>query len=323
MQAIVQDSYGSADVLEQRDIEQPEVGADDVLVRVHAAGVDRGALHLMTGKPYLVRAAVGLRKPRARVPGTNVSGRVEAVGKDVTRVRVGDDVYGTCQGAFAEYACAHEDKLAPKPASLSFEQAAVVPHPGSAALQARRDHGKIEPSQTVLIIGAAGAVGSFAVQLAKAFGAEVTGVCSTGQVDLVRSLGADHVVDYTVHEVPDGSVRFDLILDIAGNRSVAHLRRGLAPRGTLVIVGGERGGPLTGGLNRQLWAHLCSPFTRQKLGTFVARQNRDDMVELNGLIDAGKITIDVDRRFPLQETPDAVRYLESGQATGRIVVTVP
>lgn len=243
MKAIVQDMYGSPDVLQLREIDTPVAGEDEVLVRVHAAGVDQGVWHLMAGLPYLMRiAGFGLRAPKNPVRGYDVAGRVEAVGKNVTRFQSGEEVFGTCRGSFAEYACARADRLAPKPSNLTFEQAAAVPISGYAALQAVRDQGKVRPGQRVLIIGAGGGVGTFAVQLAKAFGAEVTGVCSTTKVELVRSIGADRVIDYTREDFADGRSRYDVILDIAGNRSLSHLRRALAPEGTLVIVGGEGGG---------------------------------------------------------------------------------
>jgi NADPH:quinone reductase-like Zn-dependent oxidoreductase len=323
MQAIVQDTYGSADVLELQEIERPTAGDGEVLVRVAAAGVDRGAWHLMTGVPYLMRViGFGLRAPKTAVPGSHLAGRVEAVGPNVTGFRPGDEVYGTGKGAFAEYACAREDRLAPKPAGLTFEQAAVVPYGGFAALQALRDHGRVAADQNVLIIGASGAVGSTAVQLAKAFGAEVTGVCSTAKVDMVRALGADHVLDYTHGDVDfaEPAGRYHLILDIGGDTALARLRRALTPKGTLVIVGGE-GGRVTG-IGRQARAHLLSPFVGQKLGTFVARENADDLLVLNGLVEDGKLTPVIDRAFPLAEAPDAVRHLEAGRARGHIALVV-
>ena len=242
MKAIVQDTYGSADVLELRDIDKPMFGDEDVLVGVRAAGVNPGVWHLMAGQPYLVRAFSGLRKPRNRVAGQDVAGRVEAVGRDVTRFQPGDEVFGTCNGSFAEYACAREHKFVPKPASLSFEQAAAVHDSAVTALEGLRDVAKVKPGQKVLIIGAAGGIGTFAVQIAKALGAEVTGVCSTTKTDLVRSIGADHAIDYTREDFADGRERYDVILDTAGRRSLSHLRRALTPQGTLVIVGGEGGG---------------------------------------------------------------------------------
>ena len=323
MKAIVQDVYGTADVLELRDVATPEVGDDDVLVRVRAAGVDRGVWHLMTGLPYLVRiAGVGLRRPKTKVRGSDVAGTVEAVGARVTRFRPGDEVMGTCDGSFAEYAAAPEVKLAPKPASLTFEQAAAVPVSGSTALQAVRDQGRIEDGDTVLILGASGGVGTFAVQLAKAFGGEVTGVCSMAKVDLVRSLGADRVVDYTRDDPIDRRRRYDLILDIGGNRPVARLRHALTDRGTLVIVGGEGGGRWFGGLQRQARALVTSPFVRQRLRTFVARQHHEQLLVLTELVNAGRLTPVVDRTYALSEAPEAIRYLESGHARGKVVVSV-
>ncbi len=323
MKAIVQDTYGSPDVLELRDIDKPVVGDDEVLVRVHAAGVDQGVWHLMAGMPYLLRlAGFGLRAPKNPVRGSDVAGRVEAVGENVTRFQPGDEVFGTCDGSFAEYASARADRLAPKPANLSFEQAAAVPVSGYTALQAVRDQGKVRPGQRVLIIGAGGGVGTFAVQLAKAFGAEVTGVCSTTKVELVRSIGADHVIDYTREDFADGRNRYDVIPDIAGNRSLSHLRRALAPEGTLVIVGGEGGGRWLGGIDRQLRAQLLSPFVRQKLGTWISRQREEDLEELRELLEAGTVTPVVDRTFPLSEVPEAIRYLREGRARGKVVITV-
>ena len=322
MKAIVQDRYGSPDVLQLREIDPPAVGEDEVLVRVRAAGVDQGVWHLMAGLPYLVRiAGVGLRAPKNPVRGVDVAGRVEAVGQNVTGFQPGDEVFGTCRGSFAEYACARADRLARKPASLSFEQAAAVPVSGCTALQAVRDRGNVRPGQRVLIIGAGGGVGTFAVQ-AKAFGAEVTGVCSTSKTDLVRSIGADHVIDYTREDFADGRNRYDVILDIAGNRSLSHLRRALAPEGTLVIVGGEGGGRWFGGIDRQLRALVLSPFVGQKLGTWIATQPKEDLETLRELLEAGKITPVVDRTFPLSEAPEAIRYLRDGRAHGKVVITL-
>ena len=321
MKAIIQEAYGSADVLALREIEIPAVRDREVRIRVVAAGVDRGAWHLMTGVPYVMRIfGVGLRAPKVRVPGTNIAGRVDAVGKDVTRFHLGDEVYGTCKGAFAEYACAREDRLAPKPANLTFEQAAGVPHAGFAALQALRDHGKVQQGQRVLIVGASGAVGSMAVQLAKAFGAEVTGVCSTSKVDMVKELGADHVIDYKHEDFAEGN-RYDLVLDIGGGNPLSRLRRALTPKGTLVIVGGEDGGRWIG-MGRQFRARMLSPFVGQKLRTFVAKQNARDLLVLNDTIESGKVTTTVGRTYPLSDAPDAVRCLETGQVPGRIILTV-
>ena len=323
MKAIVQDTYGSADALELRDIGKPEIAVGEVLVRVHAAGVDRGVWHLMTGLPYPVRlAGYGLRAPKIPVPGTNMAGVVEAVGHEVTRFQPGDEVFGIGKGTFAEYARAPENKLAPKPANLTFEQAAAVAVSGLTALQGLRDHGRVQPGQTVLITGASGGVGTFAVQLAAAFGAQVTGVCSTTKVDLVRSIGAGHVIDYTREDFADGKQRYDVILDIGGNPSLSRLRRALTPKGTLVIAGGETRGRWLGGTDRQLRALLLSRFVDQKLMTFICRENHEDLLVLTELIEAGRITPVIDRSYPLSEAPKAIRYLEQGHARGKVVITV-
>lgn len=323
MKAIVQGTYGSADVLEFRDIDKPEIADDEVLVRVYAAGVDRGVWHQMTGLPYPIRlAGYGLRAPKTQTPGMDVAGVVEAVGKDVTKFQPGDEVFGIGAGSFAEYARANQDKLLPKPANLTFEQAAAVAVSGLTALQGLRDQGRVEPGQQVLIIGASGGVGTFAVQLAKAFGAEVTGVCSTTKVDLVRSLGADHVIDYTRDDFADGRQRYDVILDIGGNASLSRLRRALAPKGILVIAGGETDGRWLGGSDRQIRALMLSPFVGQKLGTFISSQNHQDLIVLKELIEAGKVTPAIDRAYPLSEVPMAIRYVEEGRARGKVVITV-
>jgi NADPH:quinone reductase-like Zn-dependent oxidoreductase len=323
MRAMVQRTYGTPGVLQLGEIATPAIGDDEVLVRVHAAGVDQGVWHLMAGLPYLVRlAGVGLRAPKNPVRGYDVAGRVEAVGENVTRFQPGDEVFGTCRGSFAEYACARADRLVPKPATLTFEQAAAVPISGYAALQAVRDQGKVRPGQRVLIIGAGGGVGTFAVQLAKAFGAEVTGVSSTTKTELVRSIGADHVIDYTREDFADGRTRYDVILDIAGNRSLSHLRRALAPTGTLVIVGGEGGGRWLGGIDRQLRAQVLSLFARQKLGTWISKERKEDLETLRELLEAGTVTPVVDRTFPLREVPEAITYLREGRARGKVVITV-
>lgn len=322
MKAVVQDAYGSADVLKLLDIATPQIGDGEVLVRVRAAGVDRGVWHLMTGLPYLLRlAGPALRAPKDRVRGSDLAGRVEAVGKDVTRFRPGDEVMGSSDGSFAGLASAQEDRLTPKPANLTFEQAAAVPVSACTALQALRDQGHVQAGQKVLIIGASGGVGTFAVQLAKAFEADVTGVCSTAKVDLVRSLGADHVIDYT-HDDFAGEQRYDLILDIAGNRSLSRLRRALTPRGTLVIVGGEGGGRWFGGTDRQVRALAISPFVRHSLRVFVAKVHHEDLQVLTELIEAGKVRPVIDRAYPLDQAPDAIRYLEQGHARGKVVITV-
>jgi NADPH:quinone reductase-like Zn-dependent oxidoreductase len=323
MKASVRDTYGSPDVLELRDIDKPEIGDEEVLVRVHAAGVDRGVWHVMTGLPYPIRlAGYGLRVPKNPVIGSDVAGVVEVLGKNVSRFQPGDEVFGIGKGSYAEYVCAREDKLAHKPANLTSEQAAVVTISGLTALQGLRDHGRLEPEQKVLVIGASGGVGTFAVQLAKAFGAHVTGVCSTTKVDMVRSIGADHVIDYTREDFAEGDQRYDLILDIGGNSSLSRLRRALNARGTLVIVGGEGGGRWFGGIDRQLRATMLSPFVGQKLGTFIATQNHEDLILLKKLIEAGKVTPVIDRTYPLSEVPEAIRYLQEGHAQGKVVITV-
>jgi NADPH:quinone reductase-like Zn-dependent oxidoreductase len=321
MKAVVQNRYGSVDVLELRDIDKPVVGDGDVLVRVYAAGVDQGVWHLMAGEPYLMRViGFGLRAPKVRVRGRDVAGRVEAVGKNVTRFRPGDDLFGTCNGgSFAEYACAPEERFAPKPVNLTYEQAAVVAVSGCTALHAVRDQGRVRAGQRVLVIGAGGGVGTFAVQLAKAFGADVTGVCSSAKVDSVRSLGADAVIDYTREDFADGQNHYDVILDIAGNRSLSHLRRALTPAGTLVIVGGDG---KWFAIVRQLRALLLSPFVRQRLCSFVSRERQEDLETLRELLEAGKITPAVDRTFPLSEVPEAIRYLREGRAHGKVVIAV-
>jgi NADPH:quinone reductase-like Zn-dependent oxidoreductase len=325
MKAIVQDTYGSADVLKFADIDRPVPKDNEVLIRVHAAGLHRGDWHVMTGLPYLIRLVVpslGLRRPKVRVRGMDVAGTVEAVGTQVTRFQPGNEVFGWCDGAFAEYACAPQDQLAAKPANLSFEQAAAVPTSAFAALQGLRDSGEVQPGQTVLVIGAAGAVGSFAVQLAKAFGAQVTGVASTPQFDLVRSIGADEVIDYTRADVTDGTRQWDLILDTAGHRSLSQLRRALTPKGTLVIVGSEGRGRWLGGFDRSLRAPVLSRFVGQRLRMLASKPRQDDLVVLAELIEAGKLTPVIDRTYPLREVPEAIRQLEQGHTRGKLVITV-
>ncbi len=323
MRAIARDTYGSPEGLELRDVEKPVAGDDQVLVRVRAAGVDQGVWHIMAGLPYPIRlAGYGLRAPKTPVPGSDVAGVVEAVGGEVTRFQPGDEVFGFGRGTFAEYACAPEDKLAPKPANLGFEQAAAVPVSGLTALQGVRDHGKVLPGQRLLIIGASGGVGTYAVQLAKAFGAEVTGVCSTAKVDIVRSIGADHVIDYTQDDFAKGERRYDVVLDTGGNAALSRLRRVLTPKGTLVIVGGETDGRLLGGSDRQLRALALSPFVGQKLGTFVCRENHEDLIVLKELIEAGKVAPVVDRTYSLSGAAEAIRHMREGRARGKVVITL-
>ncbi|TCO44532.1 NADPH:quinone reductase-like Zn-dependent oxidoreductase [Kribbella antiqua] len=321
MRAILQDSYGEADVLRFGWIARPGIGDNEVLVRVHAAGLDRGTWHLMTGKPYLLRLAFGLRAPKNPVPGRDVAGTVEAVGSAVSKFSVGDEVYGVAPGSFAEYAVAREDKLARKPANLSFEQAAVVPVSALTAQDAVTV-GRIGPGQHVLITGASGGVGSYAVQLAKAAGAEVTGVASTAKLDLVLALGADHVIDYTRDDFAESGNRYDVIIDIAGNPSLSRLRRALTATGTAVLTGGEEGGSLTGGMNRQLGSLILSLFVRQRLTMFINKERGSDLERLTDLIEAGKVTPSVDRTYPLEQVPDAMRHLEAGQVRGKVAITV-
>jgi NADPH:quinone reductase-like Zn-dependent oxidoreductase len=325
MTAVVQDRYGSepAEVLRVTAVNRPAIAGNEVLVRVHAASVDRGTWHIMAGLPYPIRAAgFGLRRPAYGNPGRNLAGTVEAIGTDVTGFQPGDAVFGIGEGTFAEYAIARPAKLAPMPADLTYDQAATVPVSGMTALQAVRDHGHVQAGEKVLIIGASGGVGSFAVQIAKAFGAEVSGVCSTSKTDMVRALGADHVVDYTREDFADGGRRYDVILDIGGNTHLSQLRRALTPRGRLVIVGGETDGRLLGGSGRQIRAKLLSPFVSQQLGTFIASENAGDLSALTDLIEAGKVTSAIDRTYPLAATAAAIRHLLDGRTRGKLVVSV-
>jgi NADPH:quinone reductase-like Zn-dependent oxidoreductase len=321
MRAVIQDRYGSSEVLRLARVARPVIAEHEVLVRVGAAGLDRGTEHLMTGKPYVMRLGTGLRRPKNPVSGRDVAGTVAAVGPAVTRFAVGHEVYGVASGSFAEYAVAREDKLAPKPANLSFAEAAAVPVSAGTALRALIHAGRVQAGQSVLVVGASGGVGTYAVQLAKAFEAEVTGVASTAKVDLVRSLGADHVIDYTRKDFADGARRYDLILDVGGSASVRRLRRALKPRGTVVFVGGENSGSLTG-MGRQLRGALISPFLRQRLVLLVAKERAGDYERLTSLIEAGKVVPSVDRSYPLDQAPDAMRLLETGQVRGKVVITV-
>ncbi|OEJ24345.1 NADPH:quinone reductase [Streptomyces agglomeratus] len=324
MKAMTHATYGPPSVLRLEDIPRPVPGSGEVLVRIEAAGVDPGVWHLMAGMPYLIRAmGFGLRAPKDRVRGQDLAGRVEAVGPDVTRFAPGDEVYGTCDGSFAEYACAKEENLARKPANLTFEEAAAVPVSAVTALQAVRNAGRLKAGQSVLVIGAGGGTGHFAVQLAKSFGAHVTGVCSTAKADLVRSLGADEVIDYTREDATDGTRRYDLVLDTAGNRPLPVLRRALTPGGTLVIVGGEGGGDWIGGNGRQLRALVLSPFTGQRLrGLAVMNLHHDDLSFLAELIEAGTVRPVVDRTYPLADVPEAITYLMDGHVRGKVVVRI-
>ena len=322
MQAIVQDRYGkTADVLRLEEIDPPQIGDNDVLVGVKAASVHIGDWHVMTGLPYLLRVVgFGFRAPKARVRGMDVAGVVEAVGQKTTRFQVGNEVFGTCDGSFAEYASTLEDTLALKPANLTFKQAAAVPTSAVAALQALRDAGGIKAGQHVLLVGASGGVGLYAVQIAKSFGAEVTGVCSTTKVDMVRSLGADHVIDYTQEDFTQSGHQYDLILVMGGNHSLSELKQVLRPGGTLVPVGTEGGSRLVGG---KAWirAMLLSKLVRH-LRPLASQPNQADLQFVTELIAAGKIRPLIDKTFPLREVPEAIRYLTAGHARGKIVITV-
>ena len=323
MRAITQSRYGTVpeDVMRLDQVTRPDIGDGEVLIQVRAAGVDRGTWHVMAGQPYLMRLlGFGFRGPRNRVPGLDVAGTVVAVGPAVTRFAVGDEVFGIARGSFAEYAAAREDTLARRPAALSFEQASAVAVSGLTALQGLRDAGRIKPGQKVLVIGASGGVGSYAVQIARSFGAEVTGVCGTAKADLVRSIGADHVIDYTRADFADGQRHYDLILDIGGNSRLSRLRRALTPRGTLVIAGGE-GGRWTG-VGRQLRALALSVLIRQRLTTFVSGHRQADLDTLHRLIETGQVTPVIGGTYPLAEAPQAVRHLHAGHARGKIVITV-
>jgi len=325
MRAIVQDEYGADPeaVLRLAEIAKPTIGDDEVLVHVRAASVDRGTWHVMAGRPYLIRAlGFGLRAPKAPNPGRSLAGTVESVGKNVTELAAGDEVYGSCDGSFAEYARVAVNKLALKPENLSYETAASCPISAIAALQAVRDKAKVHAGQKVLIIGASGGVGTFAVQLAKAFGAEVTGVCSTAKVDMVRAIGADHIIDYTREDFTDGKRRYDVIVDTGGNRRLSQLRRALTTTGTLVIVGGETEGRWLGGFDRQIRAHLMSLVVSQNLGTLTSSENSADLVALKELIESGKVIPRVDKTYPLGDVPMAIRYMTDGHAGGKVVISV-
>jgi NADPH:quinone reductase-like Zn-dependent oxidoreductase len=323
MRAIVQDAYGTTDVLRLSQIDRPAIEPNEVMVKVAAAGMDRGTWHLMAGKPYLMRViGFGFRRPKNRIPGLDVAGTVVAVGSEVTRFQPGDDVFGMSRGSYAEYAAVREDKLAHKPSGLSFEQAAVVPISGGTALQGLHDSGRIKAGDKVLVIGASGGVGTFAVQLAKAFGAEVTGVCSTAKLDMVRSIGADHVIDYTVEDFAGGEDRYDLILDIGGNSHLSRLRRALSHEGTLVIIGGEEGGSITGGFGRQIRALVLSLFVKQSLTMLASKERYTDLEALCPLIENGQLTPIVDRVYPLSQVSDAMRHLEAGTVRGKIAIAV-
>jgi len=330
MKAMVYTKYGPPDVLGLMEVEKPAPRDDEILLKVRAASVNSADCHLLRGKPYIARLQLGLRKPKDRILGCDVAGQVEAVGKNVTMLQPGDEVFGSPfmrgYGAFAECVCVPEDRLAPKPATLSFEQAATVPLAASTALQGLRDHGRIESGHKVLIIGASGGVGTFAVQIARSFDAEVTGVCGTRNVDMVRSLGADHVIDYTREDFTQSGQKYNLIFDLVGNRSLADCRRALTPRGTLVLIGhdfGESDGRWIGPVVRMIKALVLSPFVSQKMATFTVKPNKEDLQLLKRLIEAGTVTPVIDRTYPLSDTPEAIRYLEEGHARGKVVICVP
>jgi NADPH:quinone reductase-like Zn-dependent oxidoreductase len=326
VKAIVRDSYGSPDVLELTDIDKPEPADDEVLLRVHAASVNPADWHILRGIPYIARMQFGLRKPKDRILGCDVAGHIEAVGKDVTMLQPGEEIFGSPfmhgLGAFAEWVCISEDLLAPKPATLSFEQAAAVPLAALTALQALRDQGRIEPGHKVLIIGASGGVGTFAVQIAKSFDAEVSGVCSTRNMEMVRSLGADHVIDYTVEDFTQSGQKYGLIFQLAGTLSPSECRSALTSNGTLVISSGESEGRWIGPVERVIKALVLSPFVSQKMASFTVRPNREDLQLLKLFIEDGTLTPVIDRTYPLAQLPEAIRYLEEGHARGKIVITV-
>jgi NADPH:quinone reductase-like Zn-dependent oxidoreductase len=321
MKAIVHERFGSPEVLELREIDEPGVGDGDLLVRVHAASVNPADWYAMTGAPYVARVQMGLRKPKERL-GRDLAGVVAAVGGNVTRFKPGDEVFGAGTGTLAEYVAVSEDGLVPKPANLSFEQAAAVPVAGLTTLQGLRDKGSVQPGQQVLINGASGGVGTFAVQVAKALGAEVTAVCSTRNVDMVASLGADRVIDYTREDFTRTDRRYDLLLDVAGSRSWPECRRVLTPRATLVLVGAPKGNALLGPLGHILKVRLASLRASQKMTFFISKLNRQDLEALAELLEAGQVTPVVERTYPLREAADAFRYLGEGHARGKLAVTM-
>jgi NADPH:quinone reductase-like Zn-dependent oxidoreductase len=323
MQAIVQRSYGPADNLKLQMISQPTISPNEVLIEVHAAGVEQGTAHLMTGTPYVVRlAGLGLTKPKQPIMGFDVAGQVVALGSAVTRFAVGDEVFGIASGSFADYAAADENKLARKPRNVTFAQAAVSTVSGITALQALTDIGHVQPGQHVLVLGASGGVGTYTVQLAKALGAEITAVDSTAKLDLAVSLGADHVVDYTRDDFVDTANQYDLIIDAGGRNSLSRLRRVLAPHGTLVIVGGEGGNQLTGGVGRQLRAVLLSPFIKQRLTMFITKEHHSSIEQLGQFIESGDVVPSIGQRFTLKDTAEAFRQMEAGTIQGNSVVII-
>ena len=316
MKAIVMNAYGGPDVLEIKEVDQPEVTENDVLVGVHAASLNAGDYFSMRGSPWLARFTVGFPKPKDHILGWDVAGQVEVVGKNVTRFQPGDKVFASCEATLAEYACAPEGKFALVPTNLTLDQAAAVPSAASTALHALRDQANVQPGQKVLINGASGGVGTFAVQIAKSLGAEVIGVCSTRNVDLVRSIGADHVIDYTKEDFTQGGQRYDLILDNVGNHSFAACRRALTPEGTHLPNTGH------GGMRYVIKAYVLSAFMRQHASPFLSVPNAEDLLYIKELIEAGKVMPVIDRTYPMSETPEAVRYLEDEHARGKVVITM-
>ena len=324
MKAIVQDRYGSPDVLRLREVDQPVPADNEVLVRVHAASVNARDWHVMRGDPYVARPVLGFGAPKVRIRGTDFAGRVEAVGRGVTRFRPGDEVYGEVDGAFAEYVCVPDGVVERKPANLTFEQAAAMPLAANTALMGLRDAARVRPGQHVLVNGASGGVGTFAVQIAKSFGADVTGVCSTRNTDLVRSIGADHVIDYTREDFTQGGRRYDVVFDLVGNRSLKDCRRALTPTGTLILSGGgvSNGGSLIGPVGLIIRGQLVSRFVRHRLLVLTATPSTENLATLRELAESAKLTPVIDRTYPLSETPDAIRYLETGHARAKVVITI-
>src|SRR5215211_1469280 len=326
MKAVVNHQYGSPDVLELTEVEKPTPEDDEVLLKVHAASVNPADWHFLRGEPYIARLQLGLGKPKDTVLGCDVAGHIEAVGRNVTMLQPGNEVFGSPFmhgfGAFAEWVCVSEDLLAPKPATLSFEQAAAVPLAASTALQGLRDHGRIEPGHKVLIIGASGGVGAFAVQIAKSFDAEVSGVCSTRNVDMVRSLGADHVIDYTQEDFTQSGQKYDLIFQLAGTRSPSECRRALTSKGTLVLSSGESDGRWIGPVDRIIKALVLSAFVSEKMASFTVKPNKEDLQLLKQFIEDGTLTAVIDRTYPLAQVPEAIGYLDKGHARGKVVITV-
>jgi NADPH:quinone reductase-like Zn-dependent oxidoreductase len=322
MKAAVYTRYGPPDVLQIRDVEKPVPRDTEVLIRVRAASVNPLDWHFMRGTPYFLRIMAGLSKPKDKRLGVDVAGEVEAVGRNVTQFKPGDEVFGACRGAFAEYACTSESALVMKPGNVTFEQAASVPVAAFTALQGLRDKGQIQPGQKVLINGAAGGVGTFAVQIAKSFGAEVTGVCSTRNVGMVRSIGADQVIDYTQEDFTKSGQRYDLLFDCVGNHSLSACRRVLNPKGIYIAVGGPVGRWMIGVLARMIKALVLSWFVSQTLAMVLAKPSQEDLTLMRGLMEAGKVTPVIDRRYRLSEVPEAIRYLEEGHARGKVVITL-